>query len=759
MLSLDLRKAKTAEPGGERQTTGRTPWAWLAVLVVAWVLSQTVWLALDQRPFAWDESIHYMGAVGYHQILRDGGPRLLPRLLYQSDFYPPLTELAAGAAFLLTGPGPDLAAGFNLAYLAGILLLLFFLGRQLGDVYQGVAAGAMLAAGAMVCIQAKFFMLDLPLTFWVLLGFYVFLRSEAFGKLGWSLGFGAVFGLALLTKWSAVFFLLLPPLGLGAAAVARGNVKASVWFRNVLLAFGLAALVAGPWYAAHVLKLARNTSGYFHARGVLENDPSLLSPASWVYYVLAVGRQLGWPLGLAVLAGVGYVLARKRQALVWAWWLGAPYLLLTLIRNKDNRYTLPLLPLACLAASTALADFSPRTRRRVVRTLMAVSLVQLAYVHLGQHAGWLHQVLSFRLAGSPIVESLAPDPRVWPLETILAEVERLSAGMRRPPVLRVIPDHAAFSKVSFVVAQAGRRHRVQLAGATDWPAFTDFAVTKTGSLGLEFAVEKPQAITRELLDPGSAAGRRFELAGRYPLPDQSEALLFRRREVTIALPAPAILHLVEKGLAGLLAAYVRDAASLTLTVTPASETETRLGRLHAVRVQARQARVGDFRHKPFGVRCEELDAEVSGVAFDWEAWQAGRLVLYEVGGLTVHRLRLQASQVNEDLAGSEDDIRNLRLDFAAGRVCADWRGRPAASVCAALAVIPDPQTPDSENLRFDLRAVHAAGLAVPGWLLQPWVEDFNPLFKLAGFPGRVRFGGLRLKDNSLELGEEIEPTH
>jgi hypothetical protein len=456
---------------------------------------------------------------------------------------------------------------------------------------------------------------------------------------------------------------------------------------------------------------------------VLENDPSLLSPASWVYYVLAVGRQLGWPLGLAVLAGVGYVLARKRQALVWAWWLGAPYLLLTLIRNKDNRYTLPLLPLACLAASTALADFSPRTRRRVVRTLMAVSLVQPA------------------------------------LETILAEVERLSAGMRRPPVLRVIPDHAAFSKVSFVVAQAGRRHRVQLAGATDWPAFTDFAVTKTGSLGLEFAVEKPQAITRELLDPGSAAGRRFELAGRYPLPDQSEALLFRRREVTIALPAPAILHLVEKGLAGLLAAYVRDAASLTLTVTPASETETRLGRLHAVRVQARQARVGDFRHKPFGVRCEELDAEVSGVAFDWEAWQAGRLVLYEVGGLTVHRLRLQASQVNEDLAGSEDDIRNLRLDFAAGRVCADWRGRPAASVCAALAVIPDPQTPDSENLRFDLRAVHAAGLAVPGWLLQPWVEDFNPLFKLAGFPGRVRFGGLRLKDNSLELGEEIEPTH
>lgn len=732
------------------------PWAWLAALLVAWTISQTLWLNLDQRPFAWDESIHYMGAVGYYQTLRDNGPRLVARLVYQSDFYPPAAELAAGAAFLLVGPGPDRAAGLNLAYLAGILLLLFLLGRRLGDALLGAAAAYVFAAGAMVCIQAKFFMLDLPLAFWILLGFYFFLRSEAFAKLGWSLGFGAVFGLALLTKWSAVFFLLLPPLGLGAAAVARGNVKASLWVRNVLLALGLAAILAGPWYAAHLLKLLRNTSGYFHARGVLENDPAVLSLAGWGYYLLAVGRQLGWLLGLLTLAGLAYVLLRRRQALVWAWWLGAPYLLLTLIRNKDNRYTLPLLPLVCLAASLSLLDLAPRVRQRVVQVLMAVCLLQLAYVHLGPHAGWAHQVLSFRVAGAPLIESQAPDPRVWPLETILNDVESLSAGMSRPPILRVIPDHAAFSKVAFVVAQAGRRGRVQLSGATDWPAFTDFAVTKTGSLGLEFAVERPQAITRELQDPASAAGRRFELVNRYPLPDQSEALLFRRREVAGDLPASAMLQNVETGLAGLLAAYVRDAASLTVTVTPASEPETQRGRLQSVRVQAKQARLGDFQHKPFGVRCEDLDVEVGPVAFDWEAWQAGRLLLYDVGGLTVHRLRLEAGQVNDDLAGSADDLRNLRLDFASGRVAAQWQGRPRAAVNVALAVVPDPQTPDAENLRFDLQAATLAGLPLPGWLLQPWVEDFNPLFKLAGFPGKIRLGRLRAQDHALELGIETQ---
>jgi hypothetical protein len=754
LLSLDLRRVKTAEPGQVQDLPRYTPWAWLAALAVAWTISQTMWLAVDQRPFAWDESIHYMGAVGYFQTLREGGPRLLPRLLYQSDFYPPLGELTTGAAFLLTRPSPDRAAGFNAVYLLGILLLLFFLGRRLGDVYQGVAAAYVFAVGSMVCIQAKFFMLDLPLAFWVLLGFYIFLRSEAFGKAGWSLGFGAVFGLALLTKWSAVFFLLLPPLGLSAVAVARGNVKASIWFRNVLLAFGLAAFVAGPWYAAHVLKLMRNTSGYFHARGVLEHDPSVLSLAGWGYYLLAVGRQLGWPLGVAVLVGVAYILVRRRQALVWGWWLGAPYLLLTLIRNKDNRYTLPLLPLVCLAAATSLLDLSPKVRRRVVQALMAVSLLQLAYVHLGQHAGWAHDVLSFRLLGSPLIESQAPDPRVWPLETILAEVERLASGMGRPPILRIIPDHAAFSKVAFVVAQAGRRSRVQLSGATDWPAFTDFAVTKTGSLGLEFAVEKPQAITRELQE----AGRRFELVGRYPLPDQSEALLYRRREVVSTLPASVILQQVEKGLATLLSAYVRDAASLTLTVTPASDPETQLGRLQSVRVRARQARLGDFQHKPLGVRCEELDVEVSAVTFDWEAWQAGRLLLFDVGSLKVNRLRLQADPVNSDLAGSEDDLRKLRLDFSSGRLCAEWEGEPRAMVCTSLAVIPDPQVPDSENLRFDLREVQLAGLAIPGWLLQPWVEDFNPLFKLAGFPGRVLFGRLKLQNNALELGLDLKPA-
>ncbi|MEW6517484.1 MAG: phospholipid carrier-dependent glycosyltransferase [candidate division FCPU426 bacterium] len=756
-----MRKLKIPAPARPQpEAAGRAPWAWLAALAVAWTLSQALWLTADQRPFAWDESIHYMGALGYYRILHDHGPGLLPRLLYQSDFYPPLAESAAGAAFLLFGPGPDRAAFFNTVYVLGILLLLFLLGRRQGDGLQGAGAAYLFAAGSMVCLQAKFFMLDLPLTFWVLLGYYFFLRSEAFARLRWSLGFGAVFGLALLTKWSAVFFLLLPPLGAGLTAVSRGEIRASVWLRNAFLALGLAALLAGPWYAAHLLKLVRNTSGYFHARGVLENDPSLLSPAAWWYYLLSVLRQLGWPLGLAVLAGLAWALIRRGrgQGLWWAWWLGAPYLVLTLIRNKDNRYTLPLLPLICLAGVSALADLSPRARRRTVQVLMLLALLQLAYVHVGQNAGWVHQALSFRLAGSPLVESLAPDPRVWPLETILAEVESLSQGMARPPILRVIPDHAAFSKVAFVVAQAGRRSRVQLSGATDWPAFTDFAVTKTGSLGLDFAVEKPQAITRELLDPGSPAGRRFELVGRYPLPDQSEALLYRRREVAAAAaPAPEMLKQVESGLAALLAAYVKNAAAMTIQVTPASEQETQLGHLQSVRVRAQQALLGDFKHKPFGVHCEQLDVEVAPVVFDWEAWQEGRLVLYDVGSLTVHSLNLQAEAVNDDLAEAEGDLQRLSLEFSAGRVTALWQGKPEASVRLRLSVVPDPHLPDSQNLRFDLQSAAGLGLTLPGWLLQPWVEDFNPLFKLAGFPGRIRLGTLQAENSVLSLGSQEQP--
>jgi len=61
-----------------------------------------------------------------------------------------------------------------------------------------------------------------------------------------------------------------------------------------------------------------------------------------------------------------------------------------------------------------------------------------------------------------------------------------------------VPDDSHFSRVTFVVEQSNTVSAVYLSGNTNWPAFTDFIITKTGSLGLPFAIERPKVISQEL---------------------------------------------------------------------------------------------------------------------------------------------------------------------------------------------------------------------------------------------------------------------
>jgi len=731
----------------------------LLVLGAAVIVANNLWLSVDRRPFAWDESIHYMGAVGYYRTLQASGPGTVRAILYQSDFYPPLQELLAGTLFLVTGPSPKISAALNILYLLLILWLLFLLGRRLFDADVGILAGFLFAASSAVVIQSKFLMLDIPLVFWVLLAFYCFVRSESFARRPWALAYGLAFGLALLTKWSALFFLALPPLiAAFSAHAAKSRAAGAIWF-NVLLAYLLAGLLAAPWYLVHLAQFARHSSGYVYQRGVLENDPPLLSPGSWFYYLGGLFRQMSWPLALLTLAGLAYFLPARRHLSLWAIWLGLPYLLLTLIRNKDLRYTLPLLPFFALAGLAWLQKVPASNRKRLQYALAVLMLLQMAYVHLGAYAGPVHAWLSRPVLGEAPVKAQGPDSAVWPIGQILEDVHQAAAQGARKPVLRVIPDDSCFARVTFSVEQSRRPGAsVFLSGSTDWPAFTDFAVTKTGSLGLPFMEANLRRLSAELMDGNSETGRRFALHKRYALPDKSEALLYIRKPLKDSGPPAKILDELHQRLTQLLLRYVRDAKNLSLEIIPISAEHTLEGRFQSVRIRAQSARVGDFAHNSLGVTLNNLDLELSGLALDLDQARKDKLVPYELEEIAINHLEIDAATLNQSLAEAEGDVRRLRAAFMPDLLRLDWTGKPAVRVEAALTVVSDPRSPGSDNLRLDFRHLRVAGMGIPGYFIQPLVEDFNPLFKLAGMPIRLRLGRLRLETGRLILGRKEEKS-
>jgi|GEM_PF-6258053 len=725
-------------------------WLWLGAMATAIAAANAVWLGIDHQPFAWDESIHYMGAVGYAKTLTGGGTQLFHNLLYQSDFYPPLGEFLAGVVFLVTGASPDVAAFLNVFYLIGILILLWRIGTRLYDETTGLLAGMVFASGAMIVLQSKFFMLDIPLVFFFLLGIDFYLQSERFTRRGWTLAYGAVLGFSLLLKWSSLFFLAFPPLVLLVAAWIRKDPARKSISANLVLAGLVAAALAAPWYSVHLIKLFKNTRGYVYDRGEVENDPSLASPASWFFYLFSVVRQLSWPLGLLVLTGLALYFKDRRHAGFLALWVGVPYLVLTLIRNKDHRYTFPLLALACLAGLSWVAKVKAPWRQRLIAGMVVLAAGQFVFCHVAQPAA-LARILERSWWGTPLVESMAPDPREWPLQQIMEDAGRASS--LPAPRLRVIPDHARFSQVAFAVAQAQRPNAVQLASITDWPSFTDFAVTKTGSLGLAFMEGDRKPIHESLANSASAMGQRFARIQTYPLPDGTEAWLFQRMDPEEPVDGKLVVDSLRNSIRTLLEAYVRNVEELAIDFEQFSERETRRGRFQSIRIRAKQGLLGDFKHKPLGVPFHSLDLELRDVTLDLRAAGEGRLIPYALGELRVHALALDAAKANHVLAGADDDLRRLRVGFQQQWIIAAWKSKIPASVGLRLEVVPDPLMPGSDNLRFHLGPLRIWRLPLPlGWL-QPLVDDFNPLLKSAGFPARIKLGRIMADQDRLAIGD------
>src|SRR5438046_1012234 len=91
--------------------------------------------------------------------------------------------------------------------------------------------------------------------------------------------------------------------------------------------------------------------------GAEEGKPPTLSATALAFYPTSLFMQLGVLATALLLAGIVVALMRRDGFVVVAF--VAPFVLFVLLRNKDLRYTLPLLPLAAVLGGMAVAALGP----------------------------------------------------------------------------------------------------------------------------------------------------------------------------------------------------------------------------------------------------------------------------------------------------------------------------------------------------------------------------------------------------------------
>jgi 4-amino-4-deoxy-L-arabinose transferase-like glycosyltransferase len=326
----------------------------VAVFLVSFVLR----FILREHGLWIDEGRALMIAKSF---IEGNGFRVSERQLFAKHPFMFYTLIAVAYLFL----GVTKNAGIAVALVLGALtcMLVFLIGNELFNKYAGIAAAAFLVVNPLHVFYSSRILTEVPVTFFVTLSLYVFVRAEQRDE-RWS--FYATFaaaGLAILTKMSAI--VLLPTLFLYYLMKER---KQLFLQKQYWIAAGLPVALYGIWEIR--TWISKGESAFL---GVLSiflrsggGDEAATAGASSIIDIAfgAIGRivegavmhggqpghLLGWGATLFLFVGIAaaYIYQDTEKMTIPLLFMGVSFTILSM--RHIIRYSLPFVPMALVVA-------------------------------------------------------------------------------------------------------------------------------------------------------------------------------------------------------------------------------------------------------------------------------------------------------------------------------------------------------------------------------------------------------------------------
>jgi hypothetical protein len=695
--------------------------AWLALAVVAFV-----WLAVDRRPPEWDHANHLERAVLCAHDLRAGDWHAI---FARSSFYPPLVTCVAGAAALVL-PAEVAAVITMLGFLGLGTVAVYLLGHALADGRAAVAAALLFGAAPFVVYSSVRFQLDLPLAAMVALALVTLLATDDFRRLRAVVLVGLVGALGMLTK--PTFALYVVPAAM--LLLARGGRRA---LPGAALATVIAATLSLPWFGPRLLGLG----GQVDARAFSPAEaghPDVFTLAGLTFYPRLLGYQIG--LATVVLAAVGVVAACRRRQWFLLVAVLTPFIVLELIRNKNLRYSLPLVGGLAVVAALGLGALPARLWRGVTIALIVIGGVQTSAITTGMPPNALIPGLrTWWVPAGP------PDRADWRHHDILTLLERDRRGA--DVTVSVVPNYALFSVSNFryyAVRDGLDMHFVR--AWDDPPLGIDYMILKTGDVGPSWTAEKSRRVANRLAADAQLA-RIFPVIAEFPLPDGSTAIVRARRipPVTDA-PGAAVAAGVEAGLRRRLGEVARDVEGLEVRLV--HDDAILGGRIPRAEIRAAAATLGDFaRPGTAHLRVRDIRVVLEDLVVNpWSARADGRFDPLDLGRLRLESAAVTVPDLQTFIAGLKRFHRStVAADGDALRVAIRQAGPDVTARVRLLAAADRPFAITAERVRV-------GGVPVPAALVDWVVRNFDPAPRIASrLPFPVTLGRVSIQDEALRI--------
>jgi len=685
----------------------------------------------DRLPPEWDYANHLERAVHCAQDLGKGDWRAI---VERSSFYPPVVPCAAGLLYTLFPSDRAAAQTVMLLFLGVGMALTYLLGRDESGSTAGVAAAWIFGSAPFVVYVALRFQLDLPLAVTVALGLLALSRTERFTRTGASLLAGAVFAVGMLVKPPFAAYLLGPIVLVLALERSRRAV------RNAVLALLVTATLSLPWYGPRLFGLPMQIANRAVKNAALEDKPPTFTSAALAYYPTWIVPELGAVAVLLLVAGLLVAAVRRRAFVLVAFVV--PFALFMLVRNKDVRYTLPLLPAAAVLGGMALGELPARARTVGLGVLALVGAVQVSAVAWGVPPAVMLPVLDV-----PLTFESAPRRQDWRQRDVLRAIAADSGG--RQVTVSVVPNFGLFSVSNF--RYYALRDGLPFDFVRAWnddPIGIDYVVLKTGAIGPAWTAAKVERTTAQFTrDP--ALARVYPVIGEFQLPDGSTATLRGRRVPEGVTATPEWLaRALETAMARQLGAVARDVDKLAIRIE--HDAEIVRGRVKRVELSAEAATVGELRRPDAAtLRVRRLRFVADDVLinpFSLETDQ--KAVLLDVGRLRLEHADVSGDDLQTFLSGlkafrrSRVRLTNDALYFTARQ--------PGADVSALVRVVPGADRP----FALEVQRAAVGWIPLPSALVNWVVRHYDPTPRMKRrLPFPVEIARVTVSEQAVRIGE------
>ena len=211
----------------------------LCILVLCVFAFNIVWVNLDTVPPAWDFSRHLYISYLYWQAFDWDSQSLWFDILSVEPFYPPLYHLSLLPFAIFFGFTPFSAVLLNSICLGVIIFSTYGIGSLINSRRAGLLAAFLVACYPFLSYISRRPLIGTMLTAAVVLGYYLFLKSNHFESRLYSLIFAIIFACGMMLKWTFLIY-IFPAVIIGLVGGDSFNIKRALtqftYFFGMILA-------------------------------------------------------------------------------------------------------------------------------------------------------------------------------------------------------------------------------------------------------------------------------------------------------------------------------------------------------------------------------------------------------------------------------------------------------------------------------------------------------------------------------------------